>query len=81
MIFSCEFHAIRIACDECDYEPPVGFETFREGIQWAKDHNWKAVRSNDGEYEHICPDCQRKEKMIPDFPEEPPAWVGRKYPI
>lgn len=80
MLYDAAFRAVRIACDNCEYEPPVGFESFREGARWAKDNGWISQKGKDGEYEHVCPDCQRKMHLIPDLPEEPPAWYGKHVP-
>ena len=80
MIYRGGFRAYRIFCDSCEKEEDVGFESVREGIVWARDHNWKAQRVADGEYEHICPACQREQGLLPNLPEEPPSWVGRRVP-
>lgn len=70
MIYRAGHNAYRLSCDECEREPEdVGFESFREASQWARDHNWYIRRNEDGSFDNFCPDCAREQGLLPPLPD------------
>ena len=47
-------------CDNCGKELP-GCETFWDAVEEKKDAGWLSARNIWGEWDDVCPDCQRND--------------------
>lgn len=48
-----------ICCDEFKQET---FSTFSEAVEFKKNNGWKSKKI-DGEWQDICPDCQKERNL------------------
>ena len=49
---------ISFYCDNCDEEKQVASHNFVEAWESAKEDGWRCFKNDEGEWEHICPDCR-----------------------
>lgn len=49
-----------LICDVCGDSHPDSFSEFYEAVQAKKDDGWRSRRQN-GDWEDVCPECQRAE--------------------
>lgn len=47
---------VNVSCDNCEWDGGQGFFTTKEAIQWLREH-WTVRKTEDGEWEHYCPEC------------------------
>jgi len=49
-----------LICDVCG---EIGHSTFdfHDAVQFKKVEGWKSQKDSDGDWEDVCPDCQRGE--------------------
>jgi len=53
----------RLTCDYCGEDCDEIFETFRDAVDYKtdRDNGWASVKDKDGEWEELCPSCNRPE--------------------
>lgn len=57
MIEYGENNTIELTCDICGH-CVSGFDSFHEAVDYKKENGWKSQKHK-GEWEDICPKCQR----------------------
>lgn len=57
MIEYGENNTIELTCNICG-NSVTGFDDFQEAVDYKKDNGWKSTRYR-GDWEDICPMCQR----------------------
>lgn len=52
-----------VLCDKCSYSEYFEVFSFTELIQQMRENNWKSQKDKNGQWEHICFECQKKERL------------------
>lgn len=60
MIIYRRYYGVAFECDSCGDQFDTEHHDFREALDRVKHNDW-AIRNIDGQWCHICPDCQGAE--------------------
>lgn len=50
-----------VHCDKCSYYEAFEASGFPDFIEKMKDSGWKSRKNSLDQWNHICPECQKKE--------------------
>jgi hypothetical protein len=75
-----------LSCDNCGEWCDEIFDTFYDAVAYKKDwdNGWRTVKDKDGDWQELCPACNRPEIIaklkgadVPDAPRDELASAGR----
>ena len=57
MSFEKDGQLMRFFCDICETTVEVQSHSFLDAWEFFREKGWRAFKTEDGEWEHRCPDC------------------------
>lgn len=46
-----------LTCDYCEDDVEEYFDSFMDAVHFKKDNEWKSVKTRNGAWKELCPEC------------------------